>query len=250
LGKFIDLKGRESVQNHSIEKIAKHQEINMVGFADFSKYENDLAAFGGDIVRGYPYGISIGIALPNDIVDGLRDRSNPNNASLYHFHAYEVINHRLDSTTSSISSFLYRSGYRALPIPAAERTDTENAIPTVSHKMVAHIAGLGWIGKNCLLVTPEYGPRIRLSSILTNAPLLVTNNLLEQKCNTCKACVEICPVTAIKGKNYQFGEAREERFDFRKCQNYFEELKKDALKKAVCGMCLYICPYGKRHESK
>jgi epoxyqueuosine reductase QueG len=236
--------------NRSIEKIVKNQEINVVGFADLSAYENDLTAFGGNIVRGYPYGISIGIALPNNIVDGLSERNNPNNASLYHFHAYEVINNRLDFASSLISSFLYRSGYRALPIPAAERTDMENAVPTVSHKMVAHIAGLGWIGKNCLLITLDYGPRIRLSSILTNAPLLAMNNPVEQKCNTCKACAEICPAAAIKGRNYQFGEPREERFDFRKCQGYFEELKKDTSKKSVCGMCLYICPYGKGHDMK
>jgi len=236
--------------NHRVERIARLQEISVVGFADLSPYENNLVAFGGEILRGYPYGISIGIALPKDIVDGLSDRNNPNNASLYHLHAYEIINSRLDFATSLISSFLYRIGYRALPIPAAERTDLENAIPTISHKMVAHIAGLGWIGKNCLLITPEYGPRIRLSSILTNAPLVVTNNLLEERCNTCRACVEICPVTAIRGRNYKLGEAREERFDFRKCQSYFEEMKKDTSKKAVCGMCLYICPYGKDHHRK
>jgi epoxyqueuosine reductase QueG len=236
--------------NRSIERIARCQEISVVGFADLSTYDNDLAAFGGEIVRGYPYGISIGIALPKDIVDGLSDRNNPNNASLYHLHAYEIINSRLDFTTSLISSFLYRKGYRALPIPAAERTDMENAIPTVSHKMIAHIAGLGWIGKNCLLITPGYGPRIRLGSILTNAPSLATNNPVEQRCNTCRACVEICPVKAIKGRNYQFGEAREERFDFRKCQSYFEEMEKDTSKKAVCGMCLYICPSGKDHDMK
>jgi epoxyqueuosine reductase QueG len=236
--------------NRRIESIARRQEIGVVGFADLSKYENDLAAFGGDIVRGYPYGISIGIALPKDIVDGLCERNNPNNASLYHFHAYEVINSRLDFATSLISSFLHRRGYRALPIPAAERTNMKNAIPTVSHKMVAHIASLGWIGRNCLLITPEYGPRIRLSSILTNAPLFATNNPLEQECNTCRACVEICPVTAIKGGNYKIGEPREKRFDFRKCQGYFEELEKDTSKKAVCGMCLYICPYRKDNEVK
>jgi epoxyqueuosine reductase len=236
--------------NRSIERTVRRQEISFVGFADLSKYENELIAFGGPIVKGYPYGISIGIALPNDIVDGLSNRDNPNNASLYHFHAYEVINSRLDFTTSLISSFLYRSGYQALPIPAAQRTDLENAIPTISHKMVAHIAGLGWIGKSCLLIMPEYGPRIRLSSILTNAPLLATNNPIEQRCNTCRACVEICPVKAIKGKNFEFGEVREERFDFRKCQSYFEELKKDTSKKSVCGMCLYICPYGKDRDMK
>jgi epoxyqueuosine reductase len=145
-----------------------------------------------------------------------------------------------------VSSYLNRKGFRTLPIAVAETTDVDNALPTVSHKMIAHIAGLGWIGKSCLLVTPEHGPRLRLISILTEAPLDTVNNLLEQKCNDCNECVKICPVGAIKGRKYNDGEEREIRFDFMKCRNYFEELKQTK-KYAVCGLCLYACPYGKNH---
>jgi epoxyqueuosine reductase len=233
------------MMNHRIERIAKRQEISLVGFADVSSYVDELVAFGGDIVRGYPYAISIGIALPKEIVDGLRDRGNPNNASLYRCHAYDAINMRLDLAASIISSFLSREGYRALPIPAAERTDVANAIPTVSHKMVAHIAGLVWIGKNCLLVTPQYGPRVRLASILADAPLTAVDNPLEHGCKGCRLCVDACPVKAIKGRDYRPGESREERFNFLTCQGYFEEMERDTSRKAVCGMCLYTCPYGR-----
>lgn len=231
--------------NRRVEKIVRRQEISLVGFADISGYTKELVAFGGDIVAGYPCAISIGIALPGEIVEGLRNRNDPNNASLYRHHAYDVINSRLDLAASLVSSFLSRKGYRALPIPAAERTDMVNAIPTVSHKMIAHIAGLGWIGKNCLLITPRYGPRIRLTSILTDAPLKAVDNPVEHGCGGCRSCVDICPVNAIRGREYVPGEAREERFVFRACESYFEELKKDTSKKAVCGMCLYVCPHGR-----
>jgi epoxyqueuosine reductase QueG len=230
--------------DRGIETIARRHEIGVVGFADLSLYQDHLVAFGGDIVKGYPRAVSIAIPLPGSIVDGLRDRRDPNNASLYYFHGYEIVNSRLDIASSTISSFLHRSGYKALPIPAAARTNIENAAPTVSHKMVAHIAGLGWIGKNCLLVTPKYGPRIRLTSILTDAPVTGVDKPLVQRCNDCTACVGACPASAIKGKNYKPGEPREKRFDFRKCQGYFDELKQDSTRKPVCGMCLYICPHG------
>jgi epoxyqueuosine reductase QueG len=220
--------GKEEIMmNRRIERIARREEISVVGFADIRPYARELVAFGGDIVRGYPYAISIGIALPRQIVDGLRERNNPNNASLYRCHAYDTINTRLDLAASLICSFLSREGYRALPIPAAERTDIANAIPTVSHKMVAHIAGLGWIGKNCLLITPQYGPRIRLASVLTDAPLIAVDNPLEHRCNGCRSCVEACPVAAIKGRDYVLGEAREERFTFLTCEAYFKELERD-----------------------
>ena len=112
--------------------------------------------------------------------------------------------------------------------------------------MIAHLGGLGWIGKSCLLVTPMFGPRVRFVSLLTNAPLKVTGSIIEQKCNSCVECVKICPVQAITGKNFNTGDGRSVRFDFMKCQNYFDEMKKDESRKPVCGMCLYICPYGKK----
>jgi epoxyqueuosine reductase QueG len=232
------------VLNQRVERIARREGVDLVGFADLSAYADDLVVFGGDIVKGYPYGISIGIVLPNEIVEGLADRDNPNNASLYHHHAYDIINSRLDLAASLISSFLSREGHRALPVPA-ERTDIANAIPTVSHKMVGHIAGLGWIGKNCLLITSRYGPRIRLASILTDAPLKAVDDPRDAECGVCRSCVEICPAKAIRGREYTPGEPRGERFVFTACQDYFRELEKDTSKKAVCGMCLHVCPHGR-----
>ena len=143
------------------------------------------------------------------------------------------------------SSFLNQKGFKSLPITAAERTNDKEAIPTVSHKMIAHIAGLGWIGKNCLLITPEHGPRVRFISVLTNAPLKAVNKPIEQKCHKCIECVKICPSQALKGKNYNKNESREDRFEFQKCQNYFHEMK-EKYKWDVCGMCLYVCPYGRK----
>lgn len=214
--------------------------------SDLNNYQQELAQFGGNIVKGYKNGISIGIAIPDSIVDHLPDRDDVNVSCEYRLHGYEILNNRLNLIASEVSSYLNQKGYRTLPITAADRTDEENATPAVSHKMIAHIAGLGWIGKNCLLITPDHGPRVRLISILTDAPLESVDNPKEQHCDGCVECVKICPVKAIKGKVYQTGDSREVRFDFKKCNDYFENLKKTR-KYPVCGMCLYICPQGKRN---
>jgi len=174
---------------------------------------------------------------------------NCNNASLYKLHAYTIVNNRLDIASSLISSFLLESGYQSLPIPAAERTDIDNAIPTVSHKMIAHLAGLGWIGKNCLLITPAYGPRIRLTSILTNAEIDSNTTIIQNQCGQCNKCIEICPSHALLGREYIDGEEREKRMDYRKCEMYYEEMGKNEKIKAVCGMCLYICPFGRKRTA-
>jgi epoxyqueuosine reductase len=230
--------------NKHIRDILKPYYVDCIGFADLRNYEADLVKFGGNIVKGYPRGISLGLVIPDSIVNHLVNRSDVNIACEYRIHGYDVLNSRLNFMASIVSSYLNQKGHRALPIAVADRSDEENALPTVSHKTIAHVAGLGWIGKNCLLITPDHGPRIRLISILTDAPLETVDNPLDQRCGECAECVKICPVQAIKGNNYVFGEPRAERLDFMKCHNYFETMKKTQ-KYAVCGLCLYVCPHGK-----
>ena len=233
--------------NRQITKLlTKEHHVDYVGYADLSKYQSELQATGGPIIYGYSGGISIGIILPNSIVDHLPERDDINVSCLYRRHAYEIINDRLNIAASALSSFLNSKGYRTLPIPAANHTEEGKA--TVSHKMVAHIAGLGWIGKSCLLITPDHGPRVRLISVLTEAPVKSVDNPIEERCGKCTQCTKICPTGAIKGINYIQGDTRDVRLDFDSCNNYFEEMKKDR-PYPVCGMCLYACPYGRKQKS-
>lgn len=231
--------------NDYIEKIAKQYGITYFGVADLSDDCDAIWEQGGDIVSKYPYSISLGIPLMNEIVDQLPNREQKAVSLNYKQHAYDIINQRLDITSSIISSFIQAEGFWALPIPAAERSDDERICASFSHKLGARLAGLGWIGKSCLLVTPKHGPRVRWTSILTDAPLTPTGKPMEKKCGECSCCVDICPARAFSGRNFYVGEPRETRFDARKCEKYFNEMKADG-RLAVCGMCLYICPYGKK----
>ena len=145
--------------NNKIKSVLKPYCIDYIGFADLRNYQADLVKFGGNIVKGYASGISLGMTIPDSIVDHLPNRDDINVACEYRIHGYDVLNTRLNIAASTVSSFLNQNGYRTLPISAADRTDVAEALPTVSHKMIAHISGLGWIGKNCLLITPQHGPR-------------------------------------------------------------------------------------------
>jgi epoxyqueuosine reductase len=122
---------------NEVEKLAQGYGITYFGVADISTIYDAVSEQGGDIVSRYPYSISLGIPLLKDIVDQLPNRDKRAVALNYRLHAYDIINQRLDITSSIISSFLQNEGYRVLPIPAAERIDDERICASFSHKLVS-----------------------------------------------------------------------------------------------------------------
>lgn len=230
--------------NKKLSILARQLGVNYFGVCDLSLAKEFIISQGGEILKDYQLGISLGIKMPNDIVDLLPQRANKAVASSYRLHAYEYINQRLNYITSFLSNIIQESGYPVLPVPAAERYDDKRICAIFSHKLTAHLAGLGWIGKSCLLVTPDSGPRVRWSTILTNAPLKVTGKPMADQCGECMECISICPQNAFTNRNFQAEEPREKRYHADKCSDYFENMKAKG-ELPVCGLCVYICPYGR-----
>jgi epoxyqueuosine reductase len=235
--------------NSKIKEVVESWGADFFGVADLTLAHDEILRQGGAGLAAYPLAISIGIALLNTIVDQLPQRSNRAVAVSYRHHSYDVINQRLDLIISHVSSMLQREGHLALPIPASKRIDDSRICAAFSHKLAASLAGLGWIGKSCLLVTPERGPRVRWATVLTDAPLPITGKPLQERCGSCTQCVAICPVQAFTGEPFRSSEPREKRYDARKCDRYFATLKEKDIETAVCGLCLYACPYGKKQHN-
>lgn len=198
--------------------------------------------------RGLSRAISMGIVLNHAIVDLLPRRNERAIGRAYRHHCYDVINGRLDVLTSRLAGDLQARGFQVLPVPASVRFDDERIRAIFSHKMAAHLAGLGWIGKSCLLVNPNHGPRIRWTTILTDAPLEATGQPMEERCGGCEDCVRICPVGAFTGRAFQADEQREARYDAQACQDYLRQLEREK-PWGVYGLCIYVCPHG-LHRSK
>lgn len=228
-----------------LKDITVRQGIDYLGIADTTLAADAIREQGGDVVAAFPRAVSMGIILPHAVVDQLPLRSDPDVAANYLHHAYYVINLRLDQVNSLVSSELQRRGYRPLPIPTKEHQDEERLCAMFSHKLAAHLAGLGWIGKSCLLVTPEAGPRVRWTSVLTDAPLEPTGEPMEERCGKCRECVDICPVGAFTGRNFVDSEPRELRYEARACRDYFVRLEEEG-RPPACGLCLYVCPFGRK----
>jgi epoxyqueuosine reductase QueG len=217
------------------------------GVADLSPAREFIEQWGGEMVAQFPRAISVGVAMPLAIVDQLPRHTERAVALAYRSHSYDILNDRLDQVASLLATTLQREGYRAFPIRATgSPADREQLRAAFSHKVAAHLAGLGWIGKSCLLVTPEVGPRARWASILTDAPL-APGQPLEERCGKCSECVEICPAQAFTDRSFRADEPRELRYDAHKCNAYMVE-SGERVGVRVCGMCVYACPHGREKK--
>jgi epoxyqueuosine reductase len=184
--------------------------------------------------------ISIAVKLPVAIFEQIEDQPTANYVS-----AYMTANRLLDEIAFKLSCRIESCGYRALPVPASQILDRENWHAAISHKAVARMAGLGWQGKNLLLITPEFGSRVRLASILTTAPF-TCDSPIKNRCGKCMACHDACPVGAIKGINTQTHyQRRNEALFFERCKNKLtlEFAKLPNIEAPVCGICIRVCPY-------
>jgi len=227
-----------------IKDVVERWGADLHGVADLSPARDFILAQGGAEVARYPRAISMGMALPHSLVDQLPQRADRAVAVGYR-HNYDTTNQRLDMLAAQVAGLLQRDGQRALPIPASRRVDNERLCAVFSNKLAAHLAGLGWIGKSCLLVTPRFGPRVRWVTVLTDAPM-EAGTPLDERCGACTRCVEICPVQAFTGEPFRADEPREKRYDAAKCDRYFKDMQSRDIETAVCGLCLYVCPYGQR----
>lgn len=227
--------------------IAESEHLTYFGVAQLTDWQAALAETGSSLTASFPFALALGIAIPAAIVDLLPKREDSAVSVAYYTHGYTILNTRLDLAASKLASALERAGHSALPVPAAERVDSQRICAFVSHKLVARLAGFGWIGKNCLLITPEHGPRVRWTSVLTDARLEAKAALMDERCGNCRACADACPTRALTGRAFSAGEPRSSRLDARACEMYIRGLGGRADHQPVCGMCLYACPKG-RHS--
>jgi len=111
----------------------------------------------------------------------------------------DYVNSRLTKAVYDLAEVLRKEGYCCLPLPAAGcPTDQRYLQAIFSYKRAAQLAGLGTIGKHSLLITPQYGPRVRLACLLTETPLEPSPAKGKDYCLDCEACIRACPSQALQ----------------------------------------------------
>ena len=139
-----------------LEEMARSLGAFYFGVADLSLTRGGpLMPYEKRLTAEYPFAISIGVPLFPETVDRIEDPDDILGLRNYWFHVYKMISPLVDQVTSRLTFTIMGEGYRALPIPCTQTLDTENFRGLFSNKLAASLAGLGWIGKSCLLITPD-----------------------------------------------------------------------------------------------
>ena len=225
-----------------LESLAKHMGTTHFGIADLTPARQCISEQGGDFLTRFPRAVSHGFALTDGIVNTLVHHNNTAALNTYWHYVYRIMNPRLDSISLMLAQSLEGAGFQAFIVPASQTLDRTRLTGVFSHKLAAHLAGLGWIGKSALLITPEHGPRVRWGTVLTDAPLVAGTPMAEM-CGSCDECVHACPAHAFTGQAFGQPRPRSEIFAAEACYRYLRE--RETLHNA-CGICVYICPFGRK----
>jgi len=222
---------------------------SVAGIADL-RLVDALPAYGGVDLKGFRHAVSMAIGLPSAAVEMIR----VDDPGILYAWAYRTANMALDALALKVSSLISGRGFRALAIPASMNLDSDQGIGHISHKSMAWAAGLGWIGRNGLLVNPTYGPRLRLVTVLTDMPL-VCGAPTKCQCGDCMLCIKSCPSKALRYVDFEVRPpSREDIFNQSRCASRLAAMKERLAKQpasaayavTVCGMCIRACPRGKQ----
>lgn len=232
-------------------------DIPLFGFASVSEWEKEekypvpSAFFPSNIFPEAETALVIGVPVILPIIE--------TTPSVYYNEHYHTLNAYLDSEALKLSFLLNRQSMPAVPVPrdgyAGIAALKKNPKAAFSHKHAAYHAGLGTFGRNNVLLTPEYGPRVRFTTILTAAsadelgvPESVLSKASDRKnqklCIDCMACARLCPADAVpndKDEPYPVS-----RIDKTKCADYSAALGSKGI--SPCGVCIKVCPVGKDRE--
>ena len=226
---------REELMNpeHRIKEMFAEYPDVIYGFSDIS-YSPYGRQYRSAIVFAVPYGkqLTTETYTEQDFEDGIQSARA-----------------RLESILQRLETLLQACG-TAYDIPPVAQSDETELLAPFSFKYAATRAGIGWIGKNDVVITQRYGPRVRLSAVLTDAPLSSGEPITESKCpDGCVLCVEACPCKALHGVRWDASKQRSELIDYQRCNRMRSSFIPELGRKHACGRCFVACPFGKKKSA-
>ncbi len=195
----MDLKAR-------IQRLAKESDIDLIGFspaerlngAPSGKRPTDLLGEAKTVIS-LAIGIRRGVREANiKAYGGLRSA-----IYIYMVYGYDVLNTLLNQCAFKIVRLLEEKNFIGVPIPSSPPADYMKLRGVFSNRHAAVACGLGNFGWQSVLLTPQFGPRLRLTSIITNAEMEAAPLFTETLCRgeKCRICSKVCPVKAIPRDN-------------------------------------------------
>lgn len=214
-----------------LRRIATEAGASHFGIADLTRFHAvrpESFVESGELLTG----VSILVPENHDLLDGL-----PMTDDLSRTSHYNIIMARALEIADRLRDELAARGFRAhrLTHPPVHK-------PTGLLKAAARLAGLGWIGKNRVLITPDYGPRVSPALVLTDAPLTPTaKEPMACGCGECTRCIDICPGMAFVTEH--FGETDSlDGFLIGNCAAVRGVVNPTGW--GACSLCVQVCPVG------
>lgn len=214
-----------------IKNFLRSKGVDFIYFVDISMLSEKQS-------QGYSTAILFGYALTKDFVQKVANHPNyvKELKRLKKFDDDEFSNAELktDGIADFLSSFINDMGFKAFSQSEKSIMDSglynnETRTSPLPHKTIAGMAGLGWIGKNNLLITQKFGCAISMCTVLTDAPLKTINSeILNPQCKDCLVCVDICPEDVLSGNTWTIDTRRDEIVDVYHC--------------TTCLKCMVHCP--------
>lgn len=190
-----------------------------------------------------PNGISLVLKLPKETIQLVKNEE---------YEEYWKSFHRSIGQLTKISHkgerYIKSLGYNAFALTMKRNEcDMEKLLSILPYKTIATKAGLGWIGRSALFVTPEFGSAVALGAILTDMPLKHDMPITDSECDDCTNCQEACPVGAINPQKWNDRLNREDIIDIETCREYIIEQYKAGL---GCTKCMSECKLTQEYLSK
>lgn len=212
---------------NQLEKFCANSGADLFGVADISEIKNEFN-LSKELIKDLDKAICVGVRLSKQVFCDVE-----NAPTKLYFHHYKTANMFLDQLAFRVSGWIQNKGFLALPIPASQIVDWQKQTAHLSHKKVAVLAGLGWIGRNNLLVNPKLGAQFRLVTILTNLKVK-TDKPTKMDCGDCYDCLKACPAAAIQKK--------QKDFKYMICFDKLKEFQKgNIVSQYICGVCVRAC---------
>jgi len=174
----------------------------------------------------------------------LKTKKKPKSKSMEPHESYQLYYEVMRGKAWPIVHYLSKRGFDSL---------VSFSIPL---KTSAVRCGLGCQGKNTLLITPKYGPRVRLVSVITTAELETDEPYKEDLCRDCKKCLVACPTKALTPYKLTINRCMTyaaERPDTEDVPSEVRKLESRLIDRPTpssfieCSRCLNVCPIGETH---
>lgn len=218
-----------------VRATARRMGMHDVRVADLEPFLDRVYGVQPQALAGLTRAVSMVTRLSDPVLDDIVDHP----TKLYYYH-YRRINIMLDQAAHHVAALLMEEGHQALPVPVSQVLDWENMRGMISHRDLAIAAGMGHHGRNNLLVHREWGSRVRLVSVLTDAPLTPSDPFIGD-CGDCYECLAACPGKHIKENPRDFDRAG--------CVATVRAMRnKYNIGQDICGVCVRACRGVKRSE--